>query len=101
METKVKIKETALYDKHVGLGAKMVEFAGYMMPVQYSGVNEEHETVRNAVGVFDVSHMGEFMLRGKGAIDLIQRISSNDAQKLFDGKAQYACMPNNAGGHRR
>jgi aminomethyltransferase len=98
LETKLKIKETALYDRHVGLGAKMVEFAGYMMPVQYSGVNEEHETVRNAVGVFDVSHMGEFMLRGKGAIDLIQRISSNDAQKLFDGKAQYACMPNNEGG---
>ena len=98
METKVEIKETALYQKHVNLGAKMVEFAGYKMPIQYTGVNEEHQIVRDGVGVFDVSHMGEFMLRGKGAIDLIQHISSNDAEKLFDGKAQYACMPNDQGG---
>lgn len=92
------MKNTALTHKHIELGAKMVEFAGYSMPVQYTGVNDEHETVRNGVGVFDVSHMGEFMLRGKGALDLIQKISSNDASKLFDGKAQYACIPNNEGG---
>ncbi len=76
----------------------MVEFAGYNMPVQYTGVNDEHETVRNGVGVFDVSHMGEFMVRGKGALDLLQKISSNDVSKLFDGKAQYACLPNETGG---
>ncbi|MDC3337389.1 glycine cleavage system aminomethyltransferase GcvT [Flavobacteriales bacterium] len=92
------MKQTALSQKHIDLGAKMVEFAGYAMPVQYSGVNEEHEIVRNGVGVFDVSHMGEFMLRGTGALDLIQKISSNDAEKLFDGKAQYACIPNETGG---
>lgn len=92
------MKQTALSQKHIDLGAKMVEFAGYTMPVQYSGVNEEHEIVRNGVGVFDVSHMGEFMLRGTGALDLIQKISSNDAEKLFDGKAQYACIPNETGG---
>ncbi|MDA8714806.1 glycine cleavage system aminomethyltransferase GcvT [Flavobacteriales bacterium] len=92
------MKRTALSQKHIDLGAKMVEFAGYAMPVQYSGVNEEHEIVRNGVGVFDVSHMGEFMLRGTGALDLIQKISSNDAEKLFDGKAQYACIPNETGG---
>ncbi len=76
----------------------MVPFAGYNMPVQYAGVNVEHETVRNGVGVFDVSHMGEFILKGPKALDLIQRISSNDASVLFDGKAQYACMPNGKGG---
>ncbi len=92
------MKQTALSQKHIDLGAKMVEFAGYAMPVQYTGVNEEHEIVRNGVGVFDVSHMGEFILRGEGAIDLIQKISSNDAEKLFDGKAQYACIPNETGG---
>ncbi|MBL4702932.1 MAG: glycine cleavage system aminomethyltransferase GcvT [Flavobacteriales bacterium] len=92
------MKNTALTQKHVDLGAKMVEFAGYSMPVQYTGVNDEHEAVRTGVGVFDVSHMGEFMLRGKGALDLIQKISSNDASKLFDGKAQYACIPNATGG---
>jgi len=92
------MKNTALTHKHEALGAKMVEFAGYSMPVQYTGVNDEHEAVRNGVGVFDVSHMGEFMLRGKGALDLIQKISSNDASVLFDGKAQYACIPNETGG---
>lgn len=92
------MKNTALTAKHEALGAKMVPFAGYNMPVQYSGVNEEHETVRSAVGVFDVSHMGEFFLRGEKALDLIQKVTTNDASKLFDGKAQYSCMPNNDGG---
>jgi len=76
----------------------MVPFAGYNMPVQYEGVNAEHETVRNAVGVFDVSHMGEFVLRGPNALALIQKFASNDASLLFDGKAQYSCMPNGKGG---
>jgi aminomethyltransferase len=93
-----KMKNTALTDVHIALGAKMVPFAGYNMPVQYEGVNIEHETVRNAVGVFDVSHMGEFILKGPNALDLIQKFSSNDASVLFDGKAQYACMPNGKGG---
>lgn len=92
------MKNTALSDKHIALGAKMVPFAGYNMPVQYEGVNIEHETVRNAVGVFDVSHMGEFILRGPKALDLIQKFSSNDASVLIDGKAQYSCMPNGKGG---
>jgi aminomethyltransferase len=93
-----KMKKVALHDIHVGLGAKIVPFAGYEMPVQYEGVNVEHETVRNGVGVFDVSHMGEFLLTGPKAIDLIQKISSNDASTLFPGRAQYSCMPNNDGG---
>ena len=76
----------------------MVPFAGYNMPVQYAGINAEHETVRKAVGVFDVSHMGEFILKGDGALDLIQRVSSNDATKLYDGKVQYSCLPNQQGG---
>ena len=76
----------------------MVPFAGYNMPVQYAGINAEHETVRKAVGVFDVSHMGEFILKGEGALDLIQRVSSNDATKLYDGKVQYSCLPNELGG---
>ncbi|MFN5879567.1 MAG: glycine cleavage system aminomethyltransferase GcvT, partial [Flavobacteriales bacterium] len=92
------MKNTALYEKHVALGAKMVPFAGYNMPVQYEGVNLEHEIVRNGVGVFDVSHMGEFLLRGPKALELIQKFSSNDASVLFDGKAQYSCMPNGKGG---
>lgn len=92
------MKKTALFDVHVGLGAKMVPFAGYEMPVQYEGVNAEHETVRNGVGVFDVSHMGEFLLTGEKALDLIQKISSNDASTLTIGKAQYSCMPNGKGG---
>lgn len=92
------MKNTALTEKHIALGAKMVPFAGYNMPVQYTGVNEEHETVRTGVGVFDVSHMGEFFLRGEKALDLIQKVTTNDASVLFDGKAQYSCMPNNDGG---
>ncbi len=89
---------TALTEVHKALGAKMVPFAGYLMPVQYEGINIEHETVRNAIGVFDVSHMGEFILKGEGALDLIQRVTSNDASKLTPGKAQYSCLPNNDGG---
>lgn len=92
------MQNTALTQKHIDLGAKMVPFAGFNMPVQYDGVNLEHETVRNGVGVFDVSHMGEFILRGSNALALIQKFSSNDASVLFDGKAQYSCMPNGKGG---
>ena len=92
------MKNTALTDKHIALGAKMVPFAGYNMPVLYEGVNIEHDTVRNAVGVFDVSHMGEFVLRGPNALALIQKFTSNDASVIADGKAQYTCMPNGKGG---
>jgi len=92
------MKKTALYDKHVALGAKMVPFAGYEMPLRYSSDIEEHMTVREGVGVFDVSHMGEFFLRGHQAFDLVQRVTSNDASKLFDGKAMYAYLPNETGG---
>lgn len=92
------MKKTALTSVHVDLGAKMVEFAGYYMPIQYTGVKDEHVAVRESVGVFDVSHMGEFYLRGPKALDLIQKISSNDASKLVDGKIQYGCMPNEDGG---
>lgn len=92
------MKNTALSQKHISLGAKMVPFAGYNMPVSYSGLNDEHATVRNSVGVFDVSHMGEFILKGDDALDLIQRVTSNDASLLVDGKAQYSCLPNNDGG---
>ncbi len=92
------MKNTALTDKHIQLGAKMVPFAGYNMPVQYAGINVEHETVRKSVGVFDVSHMGEFILKGDNALDLIQRVTSNDASKLYDGKVQYSCLPNENGG---
>lgn len=92
------MKNTALNDIHVALGAKMVPFAGYNMPVQYEGVNAEHETVRKDVGVFDVSHMGEFLITGPNALDLIQKVSSNDATKLFKGRAQYSCLPNASGG---
>ena len=96
--TLTEMKNTALTQKHISLGAKMVPFAGYNMPVSYTGLNEEHNTVRNAVGVFDVSHMGEFMLKGDKALDLIQRVTSNDASKLTDGKVQYSCLPNEKGG---
>jgi aminomethyltransferase len=92
------MKNTALSNKHISLGAKMVPFAGYNMPVSYSGLNDEHHTVRNHVGVFDVSHMGEFILKGDQALDLIQCVTSNDASVLVDGKAQYACLPNGKGG---
>ncbi|MDB0610396.1 glycine cleavage system aminomethyltransferase GcvT [Tenacibaculum maritimum] len=92
------MKNTALTHIHESLGAKIVPFAGYNMPVQYEGVNIEHETVRKSVGVFDVSHMGEFFLKGENALALIQKITSNDASKLIPGKAQYSCMPNDEGG---
>lgn len=92
------MKNTPFFEKHVALNAKMVPFAGYNMPIQYSGVNDEHETVRNSVGVFDVSHMGEFRLVGDKALDLIQYISSNDASVLVDGKIQYSTIPNDKGG---
>ena len=92
------MKNTALTHIHENLGAKLVPFAGYNMPVQYEGVNIEHEVVRTGVGVFDVSHMGEFFLKGENALALIQKVASNDASKLVDGKAQYSCLPNNEGG---
>lgn len=92
------MKEIALNDIHRSLNAKMVPFAGYNMPVSYEGVNIEHETVRKGVGVFDVSHMGEFLISGENALNLIQKVCSNDASKLVDGKAQYTCMPNEEGG---
>jgi aminomethyltransferase len=96
--TATELKSVALEQKHISLGAKMVPFAGYNMPVTYAGLNEEHADVRNAVGVFDVSHMGEFILKGDNALDLIQRVTSNDASVLTDGKAQYSCLPNDKGG---
>ncbi|WP_298394037.1 glycine cleavage system aminomethyltransferase GcvT [Flavobacterium sp.] len=92
------MKNTALTHVHESLGAKMVPFAGYNMPVSYEGVNAEHETVRNSVGVFDVSHMGEFLISGENALALIQKVTSNDAATLEIGKAQYSCLPNNDGG---
>jgi aminomethyltransferase len=92
------MKKTALSSTHEELGAKMVEFAGYYMPLQYEGLGIEHETVRNSVGVFDVSHMGEFLISGPHALELIQKVSSNDATKLTIGKAQYSCLPNDQGG---
>jgi len=92
------MKHTALTHIHEKLGAKMVPFAGYLMPVQYEGITVEHKTVRNGVGVFDVSHMGEFILKGKNALALIQKVTTNDVSKLTIGKAQYTCMPNYKGG---
>ena len=92
------MKNTALSETHIALGAKMVPFAGYNMPVQYEGVNAEHQIVREGVGVFDVSHMGEFLISGSGALDLIQKVTSNDASVLTIGRAQYSCMPNGKGG---
>ena len=92
------MKNTVLTNIHEGLGAKMMAFAGYNMPVSYEGVMAEHETVREGVGVFDVSHMGEFLLSGKNALALIQKVTSNDASVLTIGKAQYSCLPNNDGG---
>lgn len=92
------MRNTALTHIHEGLGAKMVPFAGYNMPVQYEGVTAEHETVRNGVGVFDVSHMGEFLLSGPNALALIQKVTSNDASTLIIGRAQYSCLPNDNGG---
>jgi aminomethyltransferase len=92
------MKSTPFTNKHIALGAKMAEFAGYNMPISYTGINDEHAAVRNNAGVFDVSHMGEFILKGAGALDLIQRVTSNDASKLSNGKAQYSCLPNAQGG---
>lgn len=92
------MKQVPLNDVHVALGAKMVPFAGFNMPVQYEGVNIEHETVRNNVGVFDVSHMGLFKISGDKALDLVQRVTSNDAAVLVPGKAQYSYLPNDKGG---
>ncbi|MDC1373098.1 glycine cleavage system aminomethyltransferase GcvT [Flavobacteriaceae bacterium] len=92
------MKDTALSAIHAALGAKMVPFAGYNMPVSYQGINLEHQTVREKVGVFDVSHMGEFFVTGPNALSLIQRVCSNDASKLEDGQAQYSCFPNEDGG---
>jgi aminomethyltransferase len=92
------MKNTALTDKHLALGAKMAPFAGYNMPILYTSITEEHHAVRNGVGVFDVSHMGEFIVRGKEAFDLIQHVTTNDASKLAIGQAQYSCFPNTKGG---
>lgn len=97
METET-LKNTALTNVHIGLGAKLVPFAGYNMPVQYQGLKIEHECVRTGVGVFDVSHMGEFILKGPKALNLIQKVTSNDASKLTPGRAQYSCLPNGKGG---
>ena len=91
------IKSTPLESRHIALGAKMTEFAGYNMPVVYTSIQDEHHAVRNAVGVFDVSHMGEFIVKGKDALALVQRISSNDASTLGHGQAQYSCLPNEVG----
>ena len=92
------MKQTPFTAKHIALGAKMAEFAGYHMPISYSGINDEHHAVRNNAGIFDVSHMGEFILKGPDALDLIQRVTSNDASKLTMGKAQYSCLTNENGG---
>ena len=92
------IKNTPFTHKHIALGAKMAEFAGYNMPISYTGINDEHAAVRKNAGVFDVSHMGEFILKGENALELIQRVTSNDAAKLKAGQAQYSCLPNNDGG---
>jgi aminomethyltransferase len=98
MSETAELKSTALTGKHVELGAKMVPFAGYNMPLQYEGLIKEHLQVRASVGVFDVSHMGEFIVRGEGAFDLVQKVTSNDVSVLVDGKIQYSCLPNETGG---
>ena len=95
---KINVLETALTQTHITLGAKMVPFAGYNMPVSYQGIKAEHLIVRSGVGIFDVSHMGEFLVEGKNALDLIQFVTTNDASKLTDGKVQYSCLPNGKGG---
>lgn len=92
------VKNTPLSDVHIRLGAKMAPFAGYNMPISYSGINDEHHAVREKAGVFDVSHMGEFILKGENALTLLQQISTNDVSKLTPGKAQYSCMTNEHGG---
>src|SRR5258708_35482977 len=88
------MKNNHFKEKHIALGAKMAEFAGYNMPISYTGINDEHLAVRKNAGVFDVSHMGEFILKGEYALDLIQRVTSNDASKLKAGQAQYSCLTN-------
>ena len=92
------MKNTPFTQKHIALGAKMAEFAGYTMPISYTGINDEHVAVRKNAGIFDVSHMGEFIFKGEKTLDLIQRVTSNDASKLSTGKAQYSCLPNETGG---
>ena len=92
------MKTTAFTKYHIANGAKMAEFAGYNMPIEFSGINDEHATVREKAGVFDVSHMGEIWVKGEKALDLLQHIASNDVSKLYDGKVQYAAMPNGKGG---
>ena len=92
------MKSTALIERHLALGAKMAEFAGYNMPISYAGIKEEHHAVRNNVGIFDVSHMGEFVVKGTHALALLQHITSNDVSKLADGQVQYSCFPNHHGG---
>ena len=92
------MKNTPFTEKHQALGAKMAAFAGFNMPISYSGINDEHAAVRNNAGVFDVSHMGEFVLKGENALDLIQKVTTNDASKLIAGQAQYSCLPNKQGG---
>ncbi|MFZ9154998.1 MAG: glycine cleavage system aminomethyltransferase GcvT, partial [Schleiferiaceae bacterium] len=92
------LKKTPLFDQHVALGAKMVPFAGYEMPVQYAGVSHEHHVVRSKVGMFDVSHMGEFWVEGAGAMEFLNSVTSNDVAKLTPGKIQYSCLPNATGG---
>ena len=92
------MKITPFTKYHIAAGAKMAEFAGYNMPIEFSGINDEHATVRNGVGVFDVSHMGEIWVKGPKALPFLQHITSNDVSKLFDGKVQYSCLPNGKGG---
>ncbi|HSB92253.1 MAG TPA: glycine cleavage system aminomethyltransferase GcvT [Flavitalea sp.] len=92
------MKQTPFTHKHLALGAKMAPFAGYDMPISYTGINDEHQAVRNNAGIFDVSHMGEFILKGENALDLIQTLTTNDASKLTNGKAQYSCLTNDTGG---
>lgn len=94
----MELKKTSLYKKHIELGAQMVPFAGYEMPLSYTSLLEEHKAVRNSVGMFDVSHMGEFMVKGPQALALVQKLTSNDVSKLTKGKAQYSCFPNETGG---
>src|SRR5258705_3382933 len=98
MNSSISMKSTPLTDIHIKLGAKMAEFAGYNMPISYSGINAEHHAVRESVGVFDVSHMGEFVLRGPRALELVQLVTTNDASKLAVGDVQYSCMTNDTGG---
>jgi aminomethyltransferase len=92
------MKNTPLTEKHIALGARMAEFAGFNMPISYAGIKEEHHAVRKNIGVFDVSHMGEFIMRGKEALDLVQQVTSNDASRLAIGEVQYSCLPNSEGG---